>query len=171
MFSISSLRLYFPTLETWASRSASLPTSLFLPVYLCTNVGPQGLLAAAWHVCSTIRHLAGSASPCLAESPLCPGCPSPPSPPTSLVGCFFFISLVVGLPYSLIFCQFWLFFVFKLLLSSFWLCEEAQCVYLRLHLGRKPVITFSNRFSIPCSFFPSDIPMIPVLCFIVLQLP
>ena len=29
-------------------------------------------------------------------------------------------------------------FVFKLLLSLFWLCEEAQCVYLRLHLGRKP---------------------------------
>ena len=31
----------------------------------------------------------------------------------SLVECFFFNSLVVGLPYSLIFCQFWLFFVFK----------------------------------------------------------
>ena len=45
-------------------------------------------------------------------------------PPTSLDECFFFISLVVGLPYSSIFCQFWLLFVFKLLLSSFWLCEE-----------------------------------------------
>ena len=59
------------------------------------------------------------------------------APPTGLGECFFFISLVVGLPYSSIFCQFWLFFVFKLLLSFFWLCEEAQCVYLRLHLGRK----------------------------------
>ena len=58
------------------------------------------------------------------------------TPPTSLDECFFFISLVVQLPYSLIFCQFWLLFVFKLLLS-FWLCEEAQCVYLRLHLGWK----------------------------------
>ena len=28
-------------------------------------------------------------------------------------------------------------FVFKLLLSFFWLCEEAQCVYLYLHLGWK----------------------------------
>ena len=37
------------------------------------------------------------------------------SPPTSLDECFFFNSLVVGLPYSSIFCQFWLFFVFKLL--------------------------------------------------------
>ena len=33
-----------------------------------------------------------------------------------------FYLLDVGLPCHLIFCQ-------------FWLCEEAQCVYLRLHLG------------------------------------
>ena len=58
------------------------------------------------------------------------------APPTGLDECFFFICLAVGLPYSLIFCQFWLFFVFTLL-SFFWFCEEAQCVYLCLHLGRK----------------------------------
>ena len=58
------------------------------------------------------------------------------APPTGLDECFFFISLVVRLPYSSIFCQFWLSFVFKLLLS-FWLCMEAQCVYLCLHLGQK----------------------------------
>ena len=56
--------------------------------------------------------------------------------PTGLDECFFLISLVVGLPYSLIFCQFWWLFVFKLLFS-FWLCEEAQCVYLHLHLDWK----------------------------------
>ena len=84
---------------------------------------------------STIRHLPGSASCIAAESsPL----RLPISvPPTSLDECFFFISLVVRLPCSSIFCQFWLFFVFKLLLSFFWLCEEAQCVYLHLHLGQK----------------------------------
>ena len=37
--------------------------------------------------------------------------------PTSLNECFFFNSLVVGLPYSSIFCQFWLFL--NLLLSFF----------------------------------------------------
>ena len=58
------------------------------------------------------------------------------APPTGLGECFFFISLVVRLPYSSIFWQLWLFFVFKLL-SFFWLCKEAQCVYLCLHLGRK----------------------------------
>ena len=35
------------------------------------------------------------------------------APPTSLDECFFFNSLVVRLPYSSIFCQFLLFFVFK----------------------------------------------------------
>ena len=59
------------------------------------------------------------------------------APPTGLDECFFCISLVVGLPCGSIFCQFWLVFVFKLLLSFFWLCEEAHCVYLCLHLGRK----------------------------------
>ena len=61
-------------------------------------------------------------------------------PPTGLDACFFFNSLVVGLPYSLIFCQFWLCFVFKLLLSFFRLSEEAQCVYLCL--GRKSFFFF-----------------------------
>ena len=44
------------------------------------------------------------------------------------------------------FCPFWLFFVFKLL-SFFWLCEEAQCVYLCLHLGWKSnFILISSRY-------------------------
>ena len=38
-----------------------------------------------------------------------------PAPPTSLNECFFFIFLVVELSYDLIFWQFWLFFVFKLI--------------------------------------------------------
>ena len=35
------------------------------------------------------------------------------APSTGLYECFFFNSLCVGLLYSLIFCQFWLFFLFK----------------------------------------------------------
>ena len=84
--------------------------------------------------CCTICHLTGSISCHLATCPFCPAahlCPL-----TCLDECFFFISLVVRLPYSSIFCQFWLFFVFKLLLSFLWLCE-AHCVYLGLHLGQK----------------------------------
>ena len=120
---------------------ASLP---FLPVYLCENVGPQGLpattlwglLAAAWpaQFLNLPSLWARQLIPCRKSS--LPWM-SISTPPTHLDECFFFISLVVGLPYSSIFCQSWLFFVFKLLLSFFWLCEEAQCVYLRLHIGRK----------------------------------
>ena len=128
----------------------------FLPVYLRENVGLQGLpatilwglLAAAWPA------LFHNLPPRWVRQPRCCCESSPPrlpvsAPLTSLDECFFFISLVVGLPYSSIFCQFWLFFVFKLLLSFFWLCEEAQCVYLCLHLGRKLCLQTSfNRLMI-----------------------
>ena len=60
--------------------------------------------------CSVSCHLALSASQCLATGLLCLAahlCPS------YQFGCFFFNSLVVRLPYSSIFCQFWLFLIFK----------------------------------------------------------
>ena len=108
----------------------------FLWVYLCVNVGPWGLLAAVlpapFH--SPPPPWVHQVSPCSESSP--PRVPVS-APPTGLDECFFFISLVVGLPYSSILCHFWLFFVFKML-SFFWLCEEAQCVYLRLHLVQRP---------------------------------
>ena len=76
-----------------------LAPQLFLLVYPHANVGPPA-----------------AALPCILSAWL------PVSTPlTSLDECFFFNSLVVGLPYSSIFCQFWGFFVFKLLFSFFWL--------------------------------------------------
>ena len=116
----------------------------FLPVYLCANVGSQGLSA------TTLWGLLAAAWPAPFHN-LPPGwiCQLPPcresslpqlpisAPPTGLDECFCFISLVVGLPCGSIFCHFLLFFVFKLLLSFIQLCEEAQCVYLHLHLGQK----------------------------------
>ena len=85
-------------------------------------------------LCSTIRHLTGSTSRRLGTSPLRPGCPSPPLLPVWMNVSS--LSPWLSDPCSSIFCQFWLFFVFKLL-SFFWLCKEAQCVYLCPHLGRK----------------------------------
>ena len=130
---------------------------------LRSPVVPPGLSMRECGVAGSVsHHLVGSAS-------CCPACPVPQSatslgppaatlprvlsarlpisaPPTGLGECFFFISLVVGLPYNSVFCQFWLFIVFKLLLSFFWLCEEAQCVYLCLHLSQKPRGTFLESF-------------------------
>ena len=124
--------------------------SLFPPVYLCMHVGPQalpattlwGLLVPAWPAPFHNRppNCVRQPPPCRESSP--PQLPLS-APPTGLHECFFFISLVVGLPYSSIFCQFWLFFVFKLL-PFFWLCKEAHFVYLCLHLGRKPISHFFN---------------------------
>ena len=113
----------------------------------CSHFVPPGLCARK---CGTARsasyHLTGPTS-CTLLASCSPAHPTPQSatslgppaatlprilsaqlpvsaPPIGLDECFLFNSLVVRLPYSLIFCQFWLFFVFKLL-SFFWLCEEA----------------------------------------------
>ena len=84
----------------------------------------------------------------------CLACPGPPpatlpqvftvqlpvsAPPPGLDESFFFNSLIVRLPYSSIFCLFWFVFVLKFVVFL-WLCKEAQCVYLCLHLGRKSVV-------------------------------
>ena len=81
---------------------------LFLRVNLCTNVGLWGPLAAA------LPAQFHNPPPCWVCQPPCWCESSPPrlpvsSPPPILDECFFFISLVVGLPHSSIFCQFWLF--------------------------------------------------------------
>ena len=71
-----------------------LAPQLFLPVYLHRNVGLISTPAVAllWVLSLWL--------------PIC-------IPPTGLNECFFFISLVVGLLYISVFCQFWLIFVFK----------------------------------------------------------
>ena len=125
-FSIRGLRLYFPELEPWVSGSALLPA--VCPVYLCTNVGPQG--ATRRSACPVLRHsesgplslsvckcgAAGSASgqtacpvcPTLRQSrsrhgtssPLCPGCPSPPLLPVWMNVYFLFPWCRTSLPFD-----------------------------------------------------------------------
>ena len=79
-----------------------LAPQLFLPVYLHTNEGLPSLQSAA------------SPSPPATALPRVLSAQLPISAPaTSLNECFFFNSLVVGLPYSSIFFQFWLLFISK----------------------------------------------------------
>ena len=106
--------------------SAALPAplsatlSLALSVYLCANVGPQGLLVV--RLPSPFVPHSASLGPATA-TPVLSALVLVSAPPTGLDEWFFFFYLFgVGLPCPSICCQ-------------FWLCEEAQCVYLRHHLG------------------------------------
>ena len=102
VFSISGLRLYFPTLELWVVRSVAWSTSCSLPAS-CSFAHPAPQSATSLGLPAVALHRVLSAW--LAVS----------APSTGLDECFFFVSLVVGLSYSSIFCQLWLFFLFKLL--------------------------------------------------------
>ena len=100
VFSISGLRLYFPTLELWVVRSVARSTSCSLPASCSfAHPAPQSATSLA-PPAATLPRVLSTRLPVSA-------------PPTGRVECFFFVSLVVGLSYSSIFCQFWLFFVFK----------------------------------------------------------
>ena len=77
---------------------------------------------------------------CRESSP--PGCSLRPSYGSVLMRLFYLLGCRTSIQFD--FMAVWLFFVFKLLLSFFWLCEEAQCVYLCLHLGRKKVGDYFN---------------------------
>ena len=158
VFSIRGLRLYFPCAGALGCVVCFTPPP-FLPVYLCVNVGLWG--ATCHSACPILHHSksgplgvsvcecgsAGSASgqtdcpfrPTLRQSrslhghmsPLCPSYQS---------GCMFlFYLLGVGLPCCSIF-------------SQFWFCEEAQCVYLRLHLGSRNIFLKKNKNQLGVGF-------------------
>ena len=115
--------------------AASTPTGVFNQwfeaLFLCA--GDLGCVVCC-HVCQLLPLRPAAAWPAPFHNPPPHWFHQPPpcqlvlsprlpvsTPPTSLDECFFFNSLVVRVPYSSIFCQFWLVFVFKLLLSFFWL--------------------------------------------------
>ena len=66
---------------------------------------------------------------------------------------FLFKSLVVGLPYSSIFWQFWLYFVLRLVVILLMVVREVKYVYLCLHLDWKS--DFFLIFHLYFSFIPA----------------
>ena len=93
--------LYFPMLEPWVVRCLLLPSCSSWFIHMQMWDHPLHQLPP---------HPVLQPPPCHESSP-----PQLPifTPPTCLDECFSFNSLVAGLPYSLIFWQFWLSFVFK----------------------------------------------------------
>ena len=102
-------------------------STVFLPVYLHTDVGLPSLPAATLH--------SWSSSPYLATHPLHPSCLSPPFLPIWMN----VSSLTLWLSdfHTVWFSGSSGYFLFLNLLLSFWLCEETKCIYLCLHLGWK----------------------------------
>ena len=106
-FSVRGFEACFPHTGTLGC-VVCLASQLFLLVFLHANVG----------LC-----LPASTLPCILSTPAACLCPSSGSG-------LMFNCLVFGLPYNLIFWHFWLFLFLNLLLSSFWLYEEAKYIYL-----------------------------------------
>ena len=94
IFLVRSFEALFPCAGALGGK-VCLGPQLFLPVYPHVNVGLPSLPVLS------------------ARLPIS-------ALPTGLDGHFFFNSLVVGLPYSLIFWRLWLFLFLNLLLSLFW---------------------------------------------------
>ena len=102
-----------------------LAPQLFLPVYLHANVRPPSLPAA------TLPALVLQPPSCCMSSP--PWLPVSVSP-TSLHECFFSCWTSIQFDFLAVLV---IFLFLNLLLSFFWLCEEAKCINLCLDLGWK----------------------------------
>ena len=151
----------------WFSGFISLHWNPGLHVLSCSGVVPPSLSACE---CGTARstscHLTGSAllarwSPVrpAPQSAASPGPPAAPllqvlsaqllvsTPPPGLDECFFINSLVVGLPYSWIFCQFWLILFLNCCCPSFGCVRKQSVSSYASILARSP----ENLF---CIYFP-----------------
>ena len=132
----TSLPFNFLSVLVVRGGAVCLPTPLSatlnpaLSVYLCANVGPQGLLVV--RLPALFHPHSASLGPTRATRVL--SAPAARLRPSYLSGSMFiFYSLGVRLPCRSIFCQ-------------FWLCEEAQCVYLRCHLGSPGGVFYNNKY-------------------------
>ena len=106
------MRLYFPCAGTLGCAGLSWAApKLYLLVFICMW---------KWNhlICQLLSHHMSSPT----QLPIS-------TPPISLDECFFFNSLVVGIPYTLIFWQFWLFLVFILIVILLWIVRGGK-VYL-----------------------------------------
>ena len=126
VFTVKGFEALFPALEPWVAWSVSLPS------------------CSSWFICTQMQdHPVLQLLPCCESSPTC--CLSLP-----LLQVWMDVSsLTTWLSdfhtgwFSGSSCC----FLFLNLLSFFWLCKEAKCVYLHLHVGQKSTLLYSFDFS------------------------
>ena len=135
-FQSEVLMLYFPTLDPWVVQSVSVPC------------------CSSWVICTWMwDHLVRQTLPCPVCQPL-PWCKSslPSYLPLPLLPGWMNVSFLISWLSDFHTVQFsgssGCFLFLNLLLSFFWLCEEAQCIYIGLYLVQKSLIaTFLIRSS------------------------
>ena len=133
VFSLRSLRLYFPTLEPWVARSISLPC--LSSQFICTGMWDCPVHRLPCPPADTLLQVLSTHLPVSA-------------PPTGVHECFFFISLVVGLPYSWIFCHFSLVFVFKFVVLLLIVRGGTVCLTAPPSWPEVSVFNFGGKFYI-----------------------
>ena len=126
----------FPVKLGVSPAAVSTPTGVFNQWFeaLFSHTGTLGC-TVCHPVHRLLPHQPAVALPIVLHNP--PLCLAPISTPlTSLDECFFFfLGCRTSIQFNFL-SVLVVFFVFKFLFF-FWLCKEAQCVYLRLHLGQK----------------------------------
>ena len=125
------LRLYFPTLEPLVVWSVLFP-----------SFSSQFTSMQMWD-CPPPIPLPWSSSCHLAASPFHTSCPFPPLLPVwmnvSSLTPWYWTSIQFNLLVFLV-----MFLFLSLLLSFFWLCKKAKCVYLHLHRGWESAYVLLN---------------------------
>ena len=121
----SAARLLGPSPTFQRTLSCGSFSTVATPTVIVGPLSQPRLACAVRSLAHTVLHL----------PQVLPTCPAACLHASYWSGESFFNSLVVRVPCNLIFWHVWLFIDFRLLLSSFWLCEEAKGFFLHLHLG------------------------------------
>ena len=122
------LRLYFPEPEPWVVGSVSFSSCSYQ--FICTQMWDHSLHQPPPHLLSRPLPCCESSPPSYLSLPLLPVWMN-----VSSLTPFLWTS--IQSEFRAVLVGFFVCLFLSLLLSFFWLCEEAQCIYLHLHLGWK----------------------------------
>ena len=128
----SAARLLGPSPTFQRTLSCGSFSTVATPTVIVGPLSQPRLACAVRSLAHTVLHL----------PQVLPTCPAACLHASYWSGESFFNSLVVRVPCNLIFWHVWLFIDFRLLLSSFWLCEEAKGFSYTSILAQTAVVAF-----------------------------